>query len=186
MTVRVTMEENSVYDIPISEAAKILDKSDRQVRRYVKEGRLKAKTIRIDGHMRLMFNRNELNLFREGLNPPTNEPNESPSAISGELMDDELDINEEIQELVPESGTNDGNADAIKYAIEVLREQIDVLRQENKELHQQLEQHSGLIGFWQGKAEILQEELKALTPASNQQEDPKPARSWWKRLWGIE
>lgn len=56
-----------VYDMSIKEASEVLDKSDRQIRRYVKANRLKAKPVRVDGHIKLMFNREQVLSFKETL-----------------------------------------------------------------------------------------------------------------------
>ncbi|MHB0912084.1 MAG: helix-turn-helix domain-containing protein [Armatimonadota bacterium] len=140
------------YDLPITEVAKILEKSDRQVRRYVKERRLAAKPVRIDGHIKLMFNKDEVEAFRDGA---------SAEGIFGEsgteiLVDAQLI---DRQESEP----------AVKYVIDALRDQLNELRDENKDLHYQLEQRSGQVGFLQAKIEDLQEEVKALAPAPKEE-----------------
>ena len=174
-----------VYDLPIKEVAEMLDKSDRQVRRYVKEKKLKARAIRVDGHHRLMFNTEEVLAFKERF---------TEEGILSTESDADQDVILEAQIVEgsddghqPETVESDldmadiGDTGAVKYVIDALREQISELRDENRELHQELQRHSGLIGFWQGKAELLQEEMKALMPVKKPEDEKKP---WYKRIFG--
>lgn len=177
------MTDNIVYDVPINEVAKIIDKSDRQVRRYVKERRLHAKPIRVDGHIKLLFNREEVVAFKDNSGrADVIIPQGEPVFVDAQLIDDMEDLESPVQEAKLLDGGDTGDGTAVKYVIDILKEQIDNLRKENQDLHYQLEQRSGLVGFWQGKAEVLQEEVKALAPASKPEEpeEPKQERSWWK------
>ncbi len=176
-----------VYDVPISEVARILAKSDRQVRRYVKERRLKARPVRIEGHIKLMFNRDEVETFKERFTA------EGVFGESGnEIIVDAQLIDQAESEPTPEtepieSLDMDGDEPtAVKYVIDALREQIRDLRSENRELHYQLEQRSGQVGFLQGKVEALQEEMKMLMPAVKAQEEIAKRKPWYKRLFGRE
>lgn len=179
------MSENNVYDIPINEVAKILDKSDRQVRRYVKENRLKAKPVRIDGHIKLMFNRDEVMSFKDGNVTPVIDADRDTGNVyvDAQLIDDMDEIDDQVSEAKVIDNSEFTESAAVKYVIDALKEQIQDLRKENQELHYQLEQRSGLVGFWQGKAEVLQEEVKALAPVPKE-EEPKPEqkKSFW-RFW---
>lgn len=176
------MNDNTVYDVPINEVAKILDKSDRQVRRYVKERRLNAKPIRVDGHIKLLFNHDEVVAFKDNSGRPDAATQQGePTYIDAQLMDDLEDLESPVQQAKIIDGADAGDGTPVKYVIDILKEQIDNLRKENQDLHYQLEQRSGLVGFWQGKAEVLQEEVKALSPIPKPEES-EPKRPWW-RLW---
>jgi len=170
-----------VYDVPISEVVKLLDKSDRQVRRYVKEKRVKANPVRIDGHIKLMFNREEVLAFAVKLAPELETKDEEP--LQAKAAPDEVvtvDMND--IDMAPDEAPA-----AVKYAIDSLRDQIRDLRDENKDLHYQLEQRSGQVGFLQGKIEMLQEEIKALAPMKKEVEEPEVPevrKPWYKRLFG--
>lgn len=179
------MNDHIVYDIPINEVAKILDKSDRQVRRYVKERRLNAKPIRIDGHIKLLFNHEEVVAFRDGSGrPDVIIPQNEPTYIDAQLMDDLEDLESPVQEAKLLDGPENSDGTPVKYIIDILKEQIDNLRKENQDLHYQLEQRSGLVGFWQGKAEVLQEEVKALSPVPKPEEpEPKPTKKPIWKFW---
>lgn len=178
-----------VYDVPISEVAKILSKSDRQVRRYVKVRRLKAKPVRIQGHLKLMFSRDEVESFKEHF---------SAEGIFGEsgheiIVDaqfidqaDEGDTSASESDTIDISELGTGEASSVKYAIDALREQIRDLRVENKDLHYQLEQRSGQVGFLQGKVETLQEDMKMLMPAVKAQEELAQHKPWYKRIFNKE
>lgn len=170
-----------VYDVPISEVAKVLDKSDRQVRRYVKAQRLVAQPMRIDGHIKLMFNRNEVLAFKDG----------SPGGVFGE-SGREIVVD---AKLIEESGNGAGKSEsvqvadtgdmgAVKYVIDALKDQINEMRTENSDLHYQLEQRSGQVGFLQGKVKILEEELKMLMPAAPSQDEIIARKPWYKRMFG--
>ncbi len=172
-----------VYDLTISEVAKILDKSDRQVRRYIKEKRLKAKPIRVDGHIKLMFNREAVIEFKEKVTPqlPAEELTQGTvvegqvvQGIDGAMAAEDITVIDESDTEVPS---------AVKYVVDALKEQINGLNLENKDLHYQLEQRSGQVGFLQGKIEALQEEVKALSPATKPSVDKKP---WFKRMFSRE
>ena len=176
------MNDNTVYDVPINEVAKILDKSDRQVRRYVKERRLNAKPIRVDGHIKLLFNHEEVVAFKDNTGrPDVVTPQGEPTYIDAQLIDDTEYPESQVQEAKIIDGADAGDGTPVKYVIDILKEQIDNLRKENQDLHYQLEQRSGLVGFWQGKAEVLQEEVKALSPVPKA-EELEQNRPWW-RLW---
>lgn len=178
-----------VYDVPISEVAKILSKSDRQVRRYVKERRLKAKPVRIEGHIKLMFSRDEVESFKERF---TAEGMFGESGheiiVDAQLIDqDTTDQASESEADVVDAGDVDvEGAATVKYVIDALREQIQDLREENKDLHYQLEQRSGQVGFLQGKVETLQEEMKMLMPAVKVQQELANRKPWYKRLFVKE
>jgi len=175
-----------VYDVPIKKVAEILDKSDRQVRRYVKERKLNARAVRIEGHVRLMFNAGQVEAFREHFSE------------EGILTAGEFELNREmiIDARVVEGSDGGAEADgddvvdasvtggdgAVKYVIDALLGQISGLRDENRDLHYQLEQRSGQVGFLQGKVESLQEEMKALMPAQKPEADGK--RPWYRRIFG--
>lgn len=171
-----------VYDVPISEVASLLEKSDRQVRRYVKGRRLEAQPVRIQGHMKLMFNRDEVLTFRERL---------SEGGFFGDsgreiVVDAHLVEDEGSPESEPVVTFSDDSpeASAVKYVIDALREQITDLHKENRELHYQLEQRSGQVGFLQGKVEAIQEEMKMLMPASESREEIVKRKPWYRRLFG--
>lgn len=174
-----------VYDLPIKEVADILDKSDRQVRRYVKERKLKARAVRVDGHVRLMFNTDDVLVFKERFNEEgiltENAPQpEDRVIIDARIVEGSDGGDEPVVEAVADT-SDVGDGAAVKYVIDALREQITELRDENRELHQELQRHSGMIGFWQGKAELLQEEMKALMPVQKPEDTKKP---WYKRIFG--
>ncbi len=174
-----------VYDLPIKEVAEMLDKSDRQVRRYVKEKKLKARAIRVDGHHRLMFNTEEVLAFKERFTEEgilAAESDAAGDAVLEARIVEGSDDGRQPDAVDADLDTADiGDAGAVKYVIDALREQISDLREENRELHQELQRHSGLIGFWQGKAELLQEEMKALMPAKRPEDEKKP---WYRRIFG--
>lgn len=178
-----------VYDVPISEVAKILAKSDRQVRRYVKERRLKARPVRIEGHIKLMFNRDEVGAFKdkftaEGVfGESGNEIIVDAQLIDG--AESEQTVSNDL-DAVDMGDTDGGEPSAVKYVIDALREQIRDLRSETRELHYQLEQRSGQVGFLQGKVEALQEEMKMLMPAVKVAEEIANRKPWYKRLFGKE
>lgn len=174
---------DAVYDMTIKDAVEILEKSDRQVRRYVKAGRLRAKPVRIDGHVKLMFNEEELLAFKETLAA------EGAFGESGrQIVIDGHFVGEDAIDAeggsAPESRSLE-NADAVKYVIDALREQIQELQKENKELHYQLEQRSGQVGFLQGKIDALQEEIKMLMPAQPSEEKTVERKPWYRRLFGL-
>jgi predicted RNase H-like nuclease (RuvC/YqgF family) len=174
---------DAVYDMPISEVAAVLDKSDRQIRRYVKEKRLKAVPVRVDGHVKLMFNREEVLAYKEKLMS-----GDSQNRPHAEIIADTKLVEEANWTEVEEAKSNDAEVydaafdSTVKYVIDALREQIRELRKENQELHYQLEQRSGQVGFLQGKVEALQEELKMLMPPP--QEEKARRKPWYKRLFG--
>jgi hypothetical protein len=176
-----------VYDVPISEVARLLSKSDRQVRRYVKERRLKAQPVRIEGHTKLMFSRDEVERFKERF---------AADGVFGEFGN-QVVVDAQLIEGSPrpdaeEVGAPDsselgaGDSSAVKYVIDAMREQIRGLRTENRDLHYQLEQRSGQVGFLQGKVETLQEEMKMLMPSPKAQEELAARKPWYKRLFGKE
>ncbi|MHB1455727.1 MAG: helix-turn-helix domain-containing protein [Armatimonadota bacterium] len=178
------MNDNTVYDVPINEVAKILDKSDRQVRRYVKERRLNAKPIRVDGHIKLLFNHKEVVAFKDNSGrPDAVTPQVEPTFIDAQLIDDMEDLELPVQEAKIIDGADTSDGTPVKYVIDILKDQIDNLRKENQDLHYQLEQRSGLVGFWQGKAEVLQEEVKALSPVPKPEEEPKPIKKPIWKFW---
>ena len=166
----------AVYDMPISEVARVLGKSDRQVRRYVKEHRLTAQPTQIDGHVKLMFSKDEVVAFGE-----------RPSKVGPEvLVDGQLLEGHDSGEpgIAGITGMDDSESSAVKYVIDALREQISDLRTENKDLHYQLEQRSGQVGFLQGKVEALEEEMKALMPAKPSQDEIIEKKPWYRRMFG--
>lgn len=174
-----------VYDVPISEVAKILGKSDRQVRRYVKDKRLTAKPTRVDGHIKLMFSRDEVLAFGEhsARERVFEEPGRQVVADARLIQERDRDtepgpvVSDVIDIGGPESG-------AVRYVIDALREQIQNLQKENRELHYQLEQRSGQVGFLQGKVETLEQEMKMLMPAKRSREDIVERKPWYRRLFG--
>ena len=172
-----------VYDVPISEVAKILAKSDRQVRRYVKDRRLGARPVRIEGHIKLMFSRDEVAAFKDKF---------TAEGVFGESGNEIIVDAQFIDQAEPEQTTaSDSDTDgiepsAVKYVIDALREQIRDARSENRELHYQLEQRSGQVGFLQGKVEALEEEMKMLMPAVKVAEEIANRKPWYKRLFGKE
>jgi len=174
------MTESAVYDIPISEVAKILDKSDRQIRRYVKERRLMAKPVRVDGHVKLMFARTEVDAFKEMFTPEGIFAGESKDVQpSQEVPESEEPISVDVIDASPME-----ESQTVKYVIDVLKDQIDQLRKENNDLHYQLEQRSGQVGFLQGQIESLQAEVKMLMPMAK---PDTPARApWYKRMFARE
>lgn len=171
-----------VYDMNISEVASTLGKSDRQVRRYVKEKRLKSVPQRVDGHIKLMFNREEVLEFAEqqGL-PPGPEV-----VVDARLVDKESDGEPEIVGISDVIDINDSEPTAVKYVIDALKDQIAELRKENRELHYNLEQRSGQVGFLQSKVETLQEEMKALMPSEAAQDEIIKRKPWYRRIFGRE
>ncbi|MGB9588493.1 MAG: helix-turn-helix domain-containing protein, partial [Armatimonadota bacterium] len=137
---------DTVYDMPISEVAEILDKSDRQVRRYVKEKRLKAIPVRVDGHVKLMFNREEVLAYKERLEGGDGLQDEPREVVADARLIDESSPEEVIEPRIADMEITSPTADsAVKYVIDALREQIRELRKENQELHYQLEQRSGQV-----------------------------------------
>ena len=171
-----------VYDVPIGEVASILTKSDRQVRRYVKERKLRARPVRIDGHIKLMFNRDEVHAFGERF------ADEGYFGDTGsEIVVDAHLVEESAHEAhveTPELETELPGDSAVKYVIDALREQIRDLRKENQDLHYQLEQRSGQVGFLQGKVETLQEEMKMLMPSRESQQEVVARKPWYRRFFG--
>ncbi len=169
-----------VYDLPIKEVAEILDKSDRQVRRYVKERKLKARAVRVDGHPRLMFNTDEVQAFRERFSDEgiLTAEFESEGQIIVEGSDDGQEMDGDSVTDTPDIGGGDG---AVKYVIDALRAELKDARDENRDLHYQLEQRSGQVGFLQGRVESLQDELKMLMPAQKPEDDAK--RPWYRRVF---
>lgn len=163
-----------VYDMPIGEVVGILEKSDRQVRRYVKANKLQPKPLRIDGHVKLMFNRDEVLSFKERLTA------EGVFGRSGR----EVVVNSRLTDESGAAVVDSGDAPPVKYVIDALREQIKDIQHENRDLHYQLEQRSGQVGFLQGKVEALQEELKMLMPAQPSQDEIIERKPWYKRLFG--
>lgn len=175
-----------VYDVPICEVAKVLEKSDRQVRRYVKSERLKAKPIRIDGHIKLMFNRDEVLMLKKGI------PDEGVFGQSGrEILVDARLVEDGGNRVTRKKTAVEDDADAVesnavKYVIDALREQIKELQTENKDIHYQLEKRSGQVGFLQGKVETLEEEMRMLMPATPSQDEIIVRKPWYKRMFGRE
>jgi hypothetical protein len=177
-----------VYDVPIKKVAEILDKSDRQVRRYVKEKKLKARAIRVDGHARLMFNSDDVQAFKERFSE------DGILSVEGFESDGQIIVDARIVEgsdggsqaesddFIDSAAADEGGA--VKYVIDALRDQITDLRDENRDLHHQLEQRSGQVGFLQGRVETLQEELKMLMPAQKPEADGK--RPWYRRIFHRE
>ena len=175
-----------VYDIAIREVAKILDKSDRQVRRYVKAKGLEARPVRINGHMKLMFNRDEVEAFKGRFT------GEGVFAESGRRVVADTQLLEEGRVVAEGAGddvdttTRDvGESATIKYVIDALGEHVKHLQAENKELHYQLEQRSGQVGFLQGKVETLEEEMKMLMPAPESREEIVKRKPWYRRMFGA-
>lgn len=171
----------SANKITIAEVAKLLDKSDRQIRRYVKERRLKADSVRVDGHVKLLFHRGEVEAFKSGLAPerPVEEETDIVDAeFVGEDSDGEDTGHPDGTDVIPDI---DGG---VKYVVDALCEQLGALRTENRELHYQLEQRSGQVGFLQAKIETLQEEVKALAPAPKEEE--ARALPWYKRMFSKQ
>jgi DNA segregation ATPase FtsK/SpoIIIE-like protein len=170
-----------VYDLPIKEVAGILDKSDRQVRRYVKEKKLKARAVRVDGHPRLMFNTDEVQAFRERFSEEGILTAEFES--EGEIIVDAriVEGSDDGHESDVEAVTDTPDTGAVKYVIDALREQLKEVRDENRDLHYQLEQRSGQVGFLQGRVETLQDELKMLMPAQKPETDGK--KPWYRRVF---
>lgn len=174
-----------VYDLPIKEVAEILDKSDRQVRRYVKQRKLSPRAVRVEGHVRLMFNAEQVQAFKERFSE------EGIPTVEGFQSDKEIIVDARIvegsdggsepeeQDVIDTAAT--GGDGAVKYVIDALSEQLKDVRDENRDLHYQLEQRSGQVGFLQGRVETLQEELKMLMPAQKPQTDGKKA--WYRRVF---
>ena len=166
-----------VYDMPISEVAGVLGKSDRQIRRYVKKRRLTARPTQVDGHIKLMFSKDEVTAFSE--RPAKTEGSEV--LVDGQLLEGHDGGDPGIAGI---TDIDDSESAAVKYVIDVLREQIHDLRQENKDLHYQLEQRSGQVGFLQGKVETLEEEMKALMPSRQAQDEVIEKKPWYRRMFG--
>ena len=172
----------AVYDVPISEVASLLEKSDRQVRRYVKGRRLEAQPVRIQGHLKLMFNREEVLTFRERFSEGGFFGDSGREiVVDAHLVEDETDTG---SAPISDVDADAPAASAVKYVIDALREQITDLQKENRELHYQLEQRSGQVGFLQGKVEAIQEEMKMLMPASGSREEIVRRKPWYRRLFG--
>lgn len=171
-----------VYDLPIKEVAEILDKTDRQVRRYVKATKLKARTVRVDGHPRLMFNADEVLAFKERFSEEgilTSEfESEGEIIVDARIVEGSDERQDSEAEVVMDADTEAG---AVKYVIDALREQMKELRDENRDLHYQLEQRSGQVGFLQGRVETLQDELRMLMPAEKPNPDGK--KPWYRRVF---
>jgi hypothetical protein len=176
------MTETTI-EITIADVAKILDKSDRQVRRYVKERRLKANPVRVDGHVKLMFNREEVEAFQARISPDHPSPQESAHVVMDGVLVDEVSDDDDIERSDDNAVTMDVDG-GVKYVVDALREQLDALRTENRDLHYQLEQRSGQVGFLQAKIETLQEEVKALAPAKKM--ETADTRPWYKRMFGKQ
>lgn len=174
-----------VYDVPIREVAKILDKSDRQVRRYVKAKKLNARPVRISGHIKLMFNRDQVQAFGERLVRGGVFGDSGREVVADAQLIEHDDDAAGREPAV--SGVDDmvgGEPAAVKYVIDALGEQIRELRKDNRELHYQLEQRSGQVGFLQGKVETLEEEMKMLMPSAASQEEIVERKPWYRRLFG--
>jgi len=166
-----------VYDMPISEVARVLGKSDRQVRRYVKGRRLEAKPTQVDGHVKLMFRKDEVIAFGERPAKPMG----PEILVDGQSLQGHEGNESGIVEI---TGIDDGESAAVKYVIDVLREQIHDLGKENVNLHYQLEQRSGQVGFLQGRVEALEEEMKALMPSEQAQDEIIERKPWYRRMFG--
>jgi len=168
--------EEVVYDMPIKEVAGILDKSDRQVRRYVKDRRLRATPARIDGHIKLMFNREQVEEFKGRLDSGYFGKSGREIIVDAQLVGDGDEGSQ------PEPGVAGMEIDQpgpVKYVIDALRDQLKDLHKENRELHYQLEQRSGQVGFLQGRVETLEEERKMLMPAQTSERKP-----WYRWIFG--
>lgn len=184
MTEVQTEVKEVVYDVPIAEVAEILGKSDRQVRRYVRERRLEARPVRVDGRIKLMFAREEVEAFGRDLaaaDPARSEPR--TVVVNGRLIEEERTTTEASQ---PPAGDNYDtlSIEAVKYAIDALREEIQQMRKQNEELHYQLEQRSGQVGFLQSKVEMMQEEMKMLMPSQESRQEVVRRKPWYRRLFG--
>lgn len=174
------MIDNNSGDISINEVAKILDKSDRQVRRYVKERRLKSKQVRVDGHVKLMFSREDVEEFKLQFTPEGVFAGEAREVVTDAPVAEAVPEAEPV-EIVESVAAEDSLA--VKYVIDVLREQIAHLNDENKDLHYQLEQRSGQVGFLQGQIDALQTEVKMLAPAAKAEVVTVEKKSWFQRVF---
>lgn len=167
--------DDNVYDVPISEAVEILEKSDRQVRRYVRDKLIKAIPLRVQGHVKLMFNREELVAFKERL---------AQGGTFGKLgYEGVAHVRSGEDNNTGSAATHDVKDASIRYVVDALLEQIRELRKENQELYYQLEQRSGQVGFLQAKVETLKEELKMLMPPQKEREEVVKQKPWYKRLF---
>ncbi|MDH7482239.1 MAG: hypothetical protein QHH26_09755 [Armatimonadota bacterium] len=174
-----------IYDMSIKEASEILEKSDRQIRRYVKANRLKARPVRVDGHIKLMFNREQVLNFKETLMKESAlGESDNKIMVDAKLINKATDGESEKDETAVIDGIASIAPDHIKYVIDTLLEQIKELRAENRELHYQLEQRSGQVGFLQGRVETLQEELKMLAPAPKTREEITQRKPWYRKIFG--
>ena len=170
-----------VYDVPIGEVTSILAKSDRQVRRYIKARKLQARPVRIEGHIKLMFNRDEVFSFRDRFAEQGYFGESGREIIAdAHLVEDDSGISE----MASDAHVDIQGDGAVKYVIDALSEQIRDLQKETRELHYQLEQRSGQVGFLQGKVETLQEEMKMLMPAPHSQAEIIKRKPWYRRLFG--
>lgn len=184
---KVDEMNDKVYDVPIAEVAGILDKSDRQVRRYVKGERLTARPVRIDGHIKLMFCRDEVLAFRDGAAAQGVFGRAGREVVADtRLVDGASEASEQETGASAADAQDVGESAAVKYVIDTLGEQIKELQKENRELHYQLEQRSGQVGFLQGKVETLEEEMKMLMPSAESQEEIVRKKPWYKRVFGRE
>jgi predicted nuclease with TOPRIM domain len=99
------------------------------------------------------------------------------------VLVDEVSDDDDIERSDDNAVTMDVDG-GVKYVVDALREQLDALRTENRDLHYQLEQRSGQVGFLQAKIETLQEEVKALAPAKKM--ETADTRPWYKRMFGKQ
>ena len=161
-----------VYDVPISEASKILEKSDRQVRRYVKEELAADRERLMEGEYFGESGR-EIVVDAQLIG-------EAEEVVEATEVDEQDVIVTEQAVGMAESG--------VKYAIDALTEQLRHLREENRELHERLEKTYAQTGFLQGKVEQLEKEVLMLMPAVKPEEaetEPEPPRGpWYKRMFG--
>ena len=172
-----------LYDVPICEVAGILDKSDRQVRRYVKAERLRARPVKINGHVKLMFCRDEVLAFRDGFSREGVFGESGREVVVNTRLVDEAEEESAVRETEAAFDIMDAaESNAVKYVIDALRDQIKGMRTENQDLHYQLEQRSGQVGFLQGKVKILEEEMKMLMPASREKAGER--KPWYRRMFG--
>jgi len=177
--------DDIVYDVPIGEVAKLLDRSDRQVRRYVKANGLKARPVRVDGHVKLMFNRDEIAEFSERLRRGgAFKGSEREIVVDARLIEGRDEKLEQERVISAAERTESAEPGAVRYVMDALREHIRELQSENRELHYQLEQRSGQVGFLQGKVESLESEVKMLAPAPKSQEEIVKQKPWYRRIFG--
>lgn len=162
------------YTVSLREAVNILGKKPATVRSYVRSGRLSKQYV--DG-----FNGQEMRLNKEELEELKKSLKDTPAQPATRVS--HRKVSNSVEEAPLNSVSNTVGDSAVARAIELLESQLNELRKEKEQLHQESKeltdknfQMAGQLGYFQNQVETLKDQVKQLSAPAESKTTSKPAK----------